>query len=147
MSNHKFTPKLEYLQTLKQIAPAIALSVSRTHDENFVWDGDGPDPVDDGYLPFDVDVKARSIVQGEILEGSQSLGGSYFAPDEPIGDCHGYLPQMLEEAIADLLKQPAIENQSAIWHQGRQAQDFLRRLMREQYEAQRKKANRQPVNP
>lgn len=82
--------------------PDIAVSVTRSHDETFRWDGDGPDPEEEGFLPHDVDVTARCIRNGKMYEGTASLGGSYFQPEEFTGEIHGYLPQMLEEAVKDL---------------------------------------------
>ncbi len=82
--------------------PDIAIVVTRTRDENFQWDGDGPDPAEDGFDAYDVDVKAFSIRNGQLLEGSASLGGSYFREDEPTAEIHGYLPQMVEEAVEEL---------------------------------------------
>jgi len=80
----------------------IAFTLCRTEDPSFRWDGDGPDPSKDGFLAYDVTVKARTIVEGEIMEACEYLGGSYYKHDEPLGDVHGYLPQMLEEAASKL---------------------------------------------
>lgn len=90
--------KIDLLSDLKVIAPGIAFSVSRKHDEHYVWDESGRDPRGRGFLPYVIVVKARSIIHGELLEGSASICGSYYKPEEPIGDIHGYLPQMLMEA-------------------------------------------------
>lgn len=93
------------LHNLKQIAPDVAFNIKRERDEYFVWNGDGPDPIDEGFDPYDVDVTAEAIVMGEIKQGTASLGGSYFKPQEDFGDIHGYLPQMLVEAATELLEQ------------------------------------------
>src|SRR3990167_1328629 len=95
------TPSAIFAQ-LKKIAPNISFKVSRSPDHNFRWDGDGPDPAEDGYVAYDVDVYARTIIDGEVVEGRQSLGGSYDKPGEFDSDIHGYLPQMLEEAATEL---------------------------------------------
>ena len=92
----------ECIETLRLSRPEIAITVSRIIDEYFRWDGEGPDPVKRGYYPYDVDVKATCIINGTVFEGSASLGGSYFKENEPINEIHGYLPQMVEEAIEQM---------------------------------------------
>lgn len=87
---------------LRRIAPNIAFSVEHTEDPNYRWDGDGPDPAEDGYVAYDVDVFARAIEGGEIVEGQDSLGGVYEIPGEFDPDIGGYLPQMLAGAIDEL---------------------------------------------
>jgi len=82
--------------------PDVVISVSRTHDEYFTWDGDGPDPEHDGFLPYDVSVTASTIRNGVLLFGESHLGGSYFLDDEPLADVHGYFDQMLAEALEEL---------------------------------------------
>lgn len=88
---------------LKRIAPNIAFSVDWTEDPNFKWDGDGPDPRDQGYLFYDVEVNAKTIIHGEEYEGKKYLGGVDGKPDEQDPDVHGYLPQMLQGAVADMI--------------------------------------------
>jgi hypothetical protein len=90
------------LDKLKEIAPNVAFSISREYDPDFQWDGDGPDPQDEGYEPQNVTVTANAIVNGELIEGNAYLGGSYDLPDAPCPNVHGYLPQMIEEALTDL---------------------------------------------
>lgn len=80
----------------------IAIIVQREHDPYFSWDGDGSDPRDEGFTPYNVTVKAITVRAGRLIESSSTLGGSYFKHTEPIGDIHGYLPQMVEEAIDGL---------------------------------------------
>ena len=87
---------------LAKAAPSICFLVSRGIDEGYTWDGDGPDPRNDGFDPYDVDVTARFIVRDKIVQGSASLGGCYFRSDEPTGEIHGYLVQMIEEALENL---------------------------------------------
>ena len=60
---------------LKEIAPDIAFAVEWEEDPGFVWDGDGPDPRDEGYIPHDVRVSAKTIIHGEEYEGVEYLGG------------------------------------------------------------------------
>lgn len=93
---------------LRKLAPSVCFSASREVDPYFTWDGDGEDPVNNGYTPYDVDVTASVIVGGVLVQETDSLGGCYFMDDEPIGDIHGYLPQMIQEAAVALLhKLPA----------------------------------------
>ena len=92
----------EIAARLATLAPSISFSVSREIDENYRWDGDGEDPAENGFDAYNVTVTARAIVDGQIVEGENSLGGSYFQDDEPTGEIHGYLLQMLEEATQDL---------------------------------------------
>ena len=92
----------ERIEILKTEHPDVHISVTRELDEYFQWDGDGPDPELDGYEAYNVDVEAMTIRNGELITGSDSLGGSYFKPDEEIGECHGYLPQMIDEALERL---------------------------------------------
>lgn len=82
--------------------PEVAIVVSRSRDEHFRWDGDGPDPESEGFRAYDVTVQAITIRAGVVIKGASHLGGSYFKPSVPCGDIHGYLPQMVDEALAAL---------------------------------------------
>jgi hypothetical protein len=100
---HKPDPIFE---KLKVAAPSVVFTVSRTLDPYVSWDGEPEDdPREKGMCPYDVDFKARTIVNGELIEQMESLGASWYDPEEPIGDAHGYLPQKLEDAASGLLKQ------------------------------------------
>lgn len=134
----------EICKKLKEIAPTVAFSVSRRKDPYFLWGGDGPDPEEDGLFACDVTVTAATIIDGMIIEASSYLGGSYFADDQPTGDIGGYLPQMLEEAAADLRKNIPV----------REAYDhldlailFLRQEMRHRYNTQRKEISDKDKTP
>lgn len=96
------TPEIH--KKLKTLAPLVVFSTSKELDQFYVWDGDGVDPkdYDDPMDPYDVTFTAQTVVNGEIIEGNDYLGGSYFAENEPIGDCGGYLLQKLEAATLDL---------------------------------------------
>lgn len=102
MAESTDTPGQDLIQALKLSRPDIAISVTRSRDESFRWDGDGPDPEDEGYVAYDIDVTAITIRSGEILEGRDSLGGSYWSPDDPIGEVGGYLQDMVETAVEEL---------------------------------------------
>lgn len=115
---------------LKEIAPNVAFTVELTPDPNYRWDGDGPDPYDNGFTPNDVDVKATMIVKGEPVSGSSSMGGHY-TNDKPDSDLGGYLPQMLKEAADELAKElPGNPDLAAV-------SVFLTQEMRERYNRQR----------
>jgi hypothetical protein len=128
--------KSPLLEKLKKIAPAIVFEVAHTRDPDFRWDGDGPDPVDDGFDAYDVDFSAKTIQFGELIEGVASLGGVYERPGEIDPDVGGYLTQKLQEAAEDLLKRELNLEQR---HQLIQATQFLefelKRLYKEQQEA------------
>lgn len=94
--------KHEIFIKLATVAPSISFSVYREVDEFNTWDGDGPDPAEEGYEAFNVTASAKAVLNGEIVEGKAHLGGSYYLPSEPIGEVHGYLWQMLEEAAQEL---------------------------------------------
>ena len=96
--------KIELLEDLRIAHPDIAVSVSWEFDQYFTWDGDGPDPLDDGYEPHNVTVEASTIRNGEVITGYAYLGGCY-ADDEKCPEIHGYFPQMLEDALHELKTQ------------------------------------------
>lgn len=124
---------------LKQIAPNIAFSVSHTADPYHSWDGEGPDPRDEGFSPYDVEVTARAIVYGEEVQGQDTLGGSYDKPGEFDPDLYGYLPQMLREAVDDLAKQRLVVG--SLLKQAHAASKYLKEVMRKRYEEQKTAAN------
>lgn len=89
---------------LAKASPNLAFKVEWEIDEYFRWDGDGPDPVKSGYYPHDVDVTAMTVAGGELISGTDSLGGSYEKFDDVDIEIHGYLNQMLCGALEDLKK-------------------------------------------
>jgi hypothetical protein len=125
-----------YMKRLRYIAPSIALSVSREIDEDEEWDGDGPDPQEEGYLPYCIEVTASTVIGGYLKEGFASLCSSYYQPDEPIGEAHGYLPQMVDEALSRL--ELPIREQPHLRAEVKKARDYMKRLMRKLYDDQRK---------
>jgi len=91
------------LAALAVSRPDSAVSVKWELNESFEWNGDGPDPIEEGYYPHEVTVTARTIRGGKMIEGTSCLGGSYSEFNGP--HCpmiHGDFPQMLDEAIAEL---------------------------------------------
>ena len=49
----------ERIRKLKEIAPNIAFTVGWEEDKHHVWDYEGPDPREEGFIPYDVDVSAN----------------------------------------------------------------------------------------
>lgn len=97
---------LNIIDRLKIERPEIAIVVKWEEDHDFEWDGDGEDPITDGYYPYNVDITASRIVNGELLEGTASLGGCYSkdgGKDDP--EIGGYLNQLVDDAVAELDKQ------------------------------------------
>ncbi len=94
------------IDRLKITRPEIAVVVTWEEDHDYEWDGDGEDPITEGFYPYDVCVTASRIVNGELLEGTAYLGGCYSkdaGKDNP--EVSGYLDGLVEEAVANLDKQ------------------------------------------
>jgi len=105
---------------LARVAPHVHIATAWQEDPYFAWDGDGPDPTTYGFYPHDVTVTAMKVEGGELLEAESCLGGSYSELDGPhCPEAHGYFPQMVEEALAELGETAAAE--------------LVRRLMRADY--------------
>lgn len=128
----------DYSSALVNLAPSIVFSATKTEDHSYVWDGDGPDPIEQGFSPYTVCVSAETIWRGVRVSGSAYLGGCYYADDEEVGDVNGYLNSMLEEAATNLLrrlaKEPGTQNLVA---QLDATIEWLTVKRREEYEAQR----------
>lgn len=91
---------------LKITRPEIAIVVKWKENCDYEWDGDGEDPIKEGFYPYNVNVCASTIRNGELIEGFAYLGGCYSedaGKSEP--DINGYLDQLVEEAVAELDKQ------------------------------------------
>lgn len=128
-----WSPKRPLIEKLGQVAPSIAFSVRWEEDPNFRWDGDGLDPAEEGFIAYDVDVAARAIVNGKLEEGEAHLGGSYSKPGEHDPDIHGYLNDLLQEAL-DRLK-----DEVGALPDIKRARDYLKEDSRKSYEAQRRR--------
>lgn len=131
-----WNPKIK--KALAKVAPDIVFSVAYERDHHFQWDGDGPDPSNEGFDAYDVDVYARTTVGGESVEGRASLGGTYAKPGEFDPDINGYLPQMLEEAVQELMKSDMKLPRSTMT-QANAALVWLKHYMRKSYERQQRK--------
>lgn len=125
----------EICAKLKELAPFVAFLVATSDDPDARWDGDGPNPEEEGWEPKQVDVIASTVYQGNVLTGEAHMCGHYVHPDHPDLDLGGYLPQMLEEAANELAEQ--IRSETPQRKQLRAVHAFLKQEMRERYNAQR----------
>lgn len=109
------TPEV-LMANLGRHAPEVRLDVTWDRDPYYSWDGDGPDPADDGYLAHDVTASARAIIGSATpihFSGSSCMGGCYDKPGALCPDIHGYLPQMLLEAVEELRDEVARQRPAA----------------------------------
>lgn len=95
----------QMIENLKRSRPDVVITVTREEDPYGVWDGDEPLP-DGHYVCYDHDVTAAVIRDGCLIEGTASMGGSWYDVtdmDEDNQAClreiSGYLPQMIDEAL------------------------------------------------
>jgi hypothetical protein len=102
------------------LAPGLALNTTWEPDPYFSWNGDGPDPRENGYSPYDVKVTATIISNGLMFENSADLGGCYAQPGEFCPEVHGYWNQMAEEAISELPDFPGKAAALSLLHTARQ---------------------------
>lgn len=98
----KMKTETRIIAELQATRPDVVITVTREIDPYCVWDGDAPDPTDDGFEPYTVSVRATTVRNGRFFEGESTLGSSWYRPEEPINDIHGYFRQMLDEALAEL---------------------------------------------
>lgn len=89
---------------LRVWCPEVNISVTREIDDFAVWDEKELGEKPDDCQPYVFTVTARTIRNGEMLTGESTLSESWCTPDEPIDDVHGYLPQMIDEALGELDK-------------------------------------------
>lgn len=131
----------EIYARLKDLAPNVAFSASKDEDRSCVWDGNGPDPADNGLIAYDVTVTACTILDGDYVEGNAYLGSCYMEHDEAIDDIGGYLPQKLEEAAEDLQNEIAdLQDGVSLRHVENQLKNviaFIKQEMQYRYDAQR----------
>lgn len=125
----------ELYARLKTVAPNVAFGAASKKDHYYVWDGDGPDPVDEGFYAHDVEVTATAVTEGAIQTGTAYMCGHYRKDDEPLDDLGGYLPQMLEEAANELVKLTPPD--SHLRAELTNALSLLTQEMRDRYDAQR----------
>ncbi len=122
---------------LSKVAPSIHFAVDWEVDPYFIWNGFGPDPRNKGYYPHDVTVTATAIINGDLVKGQNVLGGSYDKPGKLCRNVHGYLLQMIDEAIDDLRKKVGVTG-LCLTCEMHKAQSLLKKLMTQAYNRQRK---------
>jgi hypothetical protein len=103
---------------LKELAPNVAFTLDFTPDEEVKQFSD-------------VVVTARSIHQGNLLEGSTSLSGLYKEDEE---DLAGYLPQKLHEAAEELIDQIRSDNPTR--NELQKVRHFLEQEMQDRWNEQ-----------
>lgn len=89
-------------EKLKTEFPEIYIFTLWQHDPFYEWNGDGPNPQDEGCLPHNITVCAVKISNGEKLTGFAYLGGCYKLPDEENEEVDGYFEALAREAISNL---------------------------------------------
>ncbi len=96
------TPK-GILSGICRTAPNVSIEINWREDADFIWDGDGPDPAEEGYFPHTVEVVATVETEdGTTFSGIDFLGGTYARPGVEDPNISGYFPQMLEMALKEL---------------------------------------------
>lgn len=101
----------DLLARLAAIAPSVSIEILWSHDEGLSdirKDCDGMDDEDpNDWQAWQSEVRASAIVGGKTVSGSAYLGGTWEkACDNPAKsnpEISGYLPQMIDEALGDLL--------------------------------------------
>lgn len=136
----------QVLAKLKKIAPHIAIKTVWSRDPHFRWDGDGPDPAEDGYLAYDVDVYARAIADGQVVEGRDSIGGSYSKPGQFDPEVNGYFLGLLGRALHDLWEQLKDKDEE-LDLEINAAKDLIERAARIHYDEQMNPRRKQDWSP
>ena len=94
------------IEELKKTNPAYFVETVWEEDNDYVWDGEGDDPVNEDFIPYIVKVEVSTIINGEMISGVNYLADCYTKYGEKhCEDVHGYFPQMLDEAITELENQ------------------------------------------
>lgn len=90
------------VRKLDEIAPDVGIVTKWEEDPSYRWDGEGPDPREEGYVPHDVWVIAEAWDRGRKFQGQDVLGGVYEKPGSRDPMIHGYFYQMLDQALGKL---------------------------------------------
>ena len=88
------------IEKLRQARPDVAITIGREIDDDAVWEFDDPQP--DDARAYVWEVTAYTIKDGKIYSGTSYLGCSWYndpAHAKVDSDIHGYLPQMINEAV------------------------------------------------
>lgn len=105
--------KTKLQKDLAKIAPSISIQTIWKVDEDcgpISKECDIFDPSDDyNWTPWQSNISAIAIVNGEEIEGNAYLGGTWEKagdlPEESNPDISGYEPQMTAEALRELGEQ------------------------------------------
>lgn len=138
--------KAEILKRLATIAPSIAIKTDWTHDPDSRWSDISqcfdPDEDPDGWEPWNSEITASAIHGGKLATGSAYLGGTWERfgdnPEESNPDISGYAPQMIEEALSELLQE--VSDNQRIREECEAAIAYVKEWMRKDYERQRNEA-------
>lgn len=120
----------DIVKALAGVMPNVAFAFEVLPDPDGEWDGDAPDPRDVGMVALIVDVKAGAIINGQLVETTQSIGNCYAYPGEgPEAVAGDYLPQLMEAALAELSFHPWVNQE-----QVSKGREWLLAFMRKRYE-------------
>ena len=97
------------LAQLALVAPSICIETLWAHDDGAKWEKEwtaaGLDRA--AMQAWESEVKASAIYAGRLVSGSAYLGGTWekfgVHPSKCNPEISGYLPQMIEEALQELL--------------------------------------------
>lgn len=112
----------ELLATLAKLAPSIGIETIWEHDDfcgPISKDCHGYTKADDDdWQAWQSEVRASAIVEGKTVSGSAHLGGTWEKVWDHPGlsnpEISGYLPQMIIEALEELLPQVGLSLASEI---------------------------------
>jgi len=94
------------LRELAIKSPHINIQVIYSIDEDIYQHWDGEQSTEEleaqGLTAYNVEVKATTICNGEMLEGNAYLGENWMKHPNECEEIHGYFPQMLDEALQEL---------------------------------------------
>ena len=90
------------IEKLRETNPEIAISTHLEIDAYFQWDGDGTNPETEGFLSYDVEVRASTIRKGQLFTRSAYLGGVYSKSDAIDVETDVCLDELIDEALEAL---------------------------------------------
>lgn len=120
----------DIVKALAGVMPNVAFAFEVLPDPDGEWDGDAPDPRLVGMEALIVDVKAGTIINGQLVQVTKSICNCYAYPgDGPDAVAGDYLPQLMEEALAELSFHPWVNQE-----QVSKGRAWLLAHMRKRYE-------------
>jgi hypothetical protein len=87
----------DFVARVARRAPSVVLSCDCEIDHDY------PDQFPDGVWPHQVTVRAVVIYKGAFVDGCSTIAGVLLADDEELGDIHGHLYQLADEALDNLI--------------------------------------------